>query len=84
MVHSARGLQVFFKLSDARYHRLKLDIEALNERLDALKASHESLRSRYYATRSLPTGPPAPAPGSREEKDQILNQFLAGRVKHGS
>lgn len=68
---------MFWRLSDVRFHGLVTRIDSLEARILALKAQHEALRSRYYATRGGGTGPPGDVrpvvtPGSREEKDSIL------------
>ena len=50
-------------------HDLGLRVEKLEERLDALKAAHDSLRGRFYATRGEGSGPPA------ADKASVLRDF---------
>jgi hypothetical protein len=69
----------FFTLSDTRYHALLREIRRLDDDLAQLRTQHERLRGRFYGGRHQPTDPDTPAPGTRQEKDQILREFLGAR-----
>lgn len=59
-------------------------MEALEHDVVQLRSLYERVRGRVYSPEGSTKGPPEPPTGSREQKDQVLTQFLAGRVKHGS
>lgn len=73
---------VFFRLSDARYHKLRLKVMQLEADLEQLSAQHRALRSTFYATRGSPKGPPEPTVGSPEQKASVLRDFLGGKRVH--
>ena len=74
-----RWLGRLLALRAQQMHDLEVRVKCCEDDCAHMEAKLERLRGRFYATRPTPTGPPAPAPGSRAEKDAILREFHARR-----